>query len=74
LDRRVFVSRRRSSDSIGRGGNGDLRVLALDGDAKKSVSWAWDSDGSDRLFDLRGVSATEVGGRFLKGVGSVSVS
>ena len=56
LDRRVFVSMRESSCTMLRGaGDADLRDLALDGEAKKSVRWDCVGDDSRCFVDFLGV-------------------
>jgi hypothetical protein len=60
LDRRVFVSIRESSRTTGRGGDTDLRALALDGEAKNSVMWDCVGEGSRCLLDFGGVRDAEV--------------
>ena len=72
MDRRVFVSRRRSSCPLGRGG--DTALVLDDGEVKKSVRGGWEGDDSRRLLDFRDVSSTEAGGRLLWELGSASVS
>jgi hypothetical protein len=74
LDRRVFVSRRKSSCTIGCGGDANLRDLALDGEVKKPMGWDWDGDGSRHLLSFRGVSGTEAGGSSLKRFASALIS
>jgi hypothetical protein len=76
LDRRVFVSRRKSSCTIGCGGDANLRDVALDEEVKKSMGWDWDGDGDGarRLLSFRGVSDTEAGGNSLKRFASALVS
>ena len=63
LDRRVFVSTRESWCTLLRGGDADLRGLALDGEAKKSESWDCVGDDSRCFVDFLGVQGTEVRAR-----------
>ena len=71
LDRRVFVSMRESSCTIGRGGDTDLCALALDGEAKKSVRWDCDGDDSRCFLDFWGVPG-EVDARLFREFGTAS--
>lgn len=65
LDRRVFVSMRESSCTMLRGGDADLRDLALDGEAKNSVRWDCVDDDSRCFVDFSGVQGTKVRARLL---------
>ncbi len=68
LDRRVFVSIRESSCTmVVQGGDVDLRALALDGEAKKSVRWDCVGDDSRCFVDFLGVPGAEVLARLLQG-------
>ncbi len=49
-----------------RGGDADSRDLALDGEAKKSVTWDCVGDDSRCFVDFLGVQGTEVRARLLQ--------